>query len=221
MAIPRRTFLQGVGVTMALPWMESLAGFGSTEAMAATARAKTIAPAPKRFAVVFQGNGVNPNTWSAKGSGATMELSQTLQPLEPLKHKINVIDGLFNKAATGVGIHPGMTGNLLTGVPLQKGAIIHSGVSMDQVIAGHVGKDTTQSSLVLAIEEPMTRYHETNFSNAHGRHLVGERRVAAAERDVSIARVRQPFREPRNMRNVSILDRVRARRETAPPGQFH
>ncbi|MEO6238566.1 MAG: DUF1552 domain-containing protein, partial [Vicinamibacterales bacterium] len=96
MKIPRRTFLQGAGVTMALPWMESLAGFGSTSGMAAAARATGVAEAPKRFAVIFQGNGINPNHWWAKGSGAAMELSQTLQPLDPLKRKINVIDGLFN-----------------------------------------------------------------------------------------------------------------------------
>src|SRR5687767_10839447 len=95
--VARRTFLRGVGVTMALPWMESLAGFGSTSTMVEAARSRTIAPAPKRFAVVFQGNGINPNHWWARGSGAAMELSQTLQPLEPLKTKINVIDGLFNR----------------------------------------------------------------------------------------------------------------------------
>ena len=79
---------------MALPWMESLSGFGSTEAMAAAARARELAGAPKRFAVIFQGNGINPNHWWAKGSGAAMELSKTLEPLAPLKTKINVIDGL-------------------------------------------------------------------------------------------------------------------------------
>src|SRR5215218_9981467 len=107
-AVRRRTVLQGIGVTMALPWMESLAGFGSTDLMAAAARAREVAGAPKRFAVIFQGNGINPNHWWAKGSGAAMELSQTLQPLDKLKLKINVIDGLFNKFATGNGIHPGM-----------------------------------------------------------------------------------------------------------------
>ena len=57
--------------------------------------------------VVFLGNGINEDHWSATGNGAEMKLSQTLEPLEPLKQKINVIDGLFNKSATGLGIHPG------------------------------------------------------------------------------------------------------------------
>ena len=58
----------------------------------------------------------------------------SLAPLEPLKAKINVIDGLFNKAATGQGIHPAMTGNMLSGVPIRKGSIIHGGITVDQVL---------------------------------------------------------------------------------------
>ena len=213
--VARRTFLRGVGVTMALPWMESLAGFGSTSTMVEAARSTTVAPAPKRFAVVFQGNGINPNHWWAKGSGAAMELSQTLQPLEPLKTKINVIDGLFNKFATGNGIHPGMTGNLLTGAPLKKGAIIHSGVSMDQMIASHVGQATAQSSLVLACEEPMTGYHETNFSNAYGSHISWQNAESPMPNEIYPSLAFDSLFENRgNMRNVSVLDRVRERAET-------
>src|SRR5437870_1756518 len=90
----RRTFLRGAGVTMALPWLESLSGFGiGSASAAATVR-------PQRFAVLFMGTGISPGRWWAKGAGAGMELSDTLAPLEPLKAKINVIDGLFNKAAT-------------------------------------------------------------------------------------------------------------------------
>jgi Protein of unknown function (DUF1552) len=213
--VPRRTVLQGIGVTMALPWMESLAGFGSTETMAAAARAREVAGAPKRFAVVFQGNGINPNHWWAKGSGAAMELSQTLQPLEPLKAKINVIDGLFNKFATGNGIHPGMTGNLLTGAPLKRGAIMHSGISVDQLLANHIGQDTAQSSLVLACEEPMTGYHETNFSNAYGSHISWQNAESPMPNEMYPSLAFDSLFENRgNMRNISVLDRVKERAET-------
>src|SRR5215213_6429151 len=93
-ALSRRTVLRGAGVTMGLPWLESVAGFGlSSSASAAT----TVQP-PQRFAVLFMGTGISPGRWWAKGSGGGMELSESLQPLEPLKSKINVIDGLFNKA---------------------------------------------------------------------------------------------------------------------------
>src|SRR5262245_9154458 len=93
--ITRRRMLRGVGVAMALPWLESLPVWGR-EAPAAGAPAAC----PKRFAALFMGNGINPNHWWAKGAGADMELSKSLQPLSPLKTKLNVISGLFNKNAT-------------------------------------------------------------------------------------------------------------------------
>src|SRR5580704_4799782 len=129
-ALSRRIFLRGAGVTMALPWLESLAGFGVSSASAAT----TSEP-PQRFAVLFMGTGISPGHWWAKGTDAGMELSESLAALEPLKAKINVIDGLFNKAGTGQGIHPAMTGNMLSGVPISKGSIIHGGITIDQVLA--------------------------------------------------------------------------------------
>ena len=170
-SISRRTFLQGVGVTMALPWLESLPGATTASAAVAAAEAGAASLFPQRFGVLFMGCGVNPDHWWAKGAGAEMELSKSLAPLDPVKGKINVINGLFNKRATGQGIHPAQTGNLLSGVPFAKGAIVHSGISMDQVIANHVGQDTLQSSMVLACEQPMTGYHESNFSNAYSSHI--------------------------------------------------
>ncbi|MEO6569579.1 MAG: DUF1552 domain-containing protein, partial [Opitutaceae bacterium] len=144
----RRTFLRGVGVTMALPWLESLPGLGVTPSAAAETGGGAAATFPQRFGVLFMGNGISPNNWSGQGAGTNMRLSKTLTPLEPLKGKINVIHGLFNKAATGQGIHPAMTGQLLSGVPIQKGAIIHGGISVDQMIANHIGQDTLQPSMV-------------------------------------------------------------------------
>src|SRR5207237_1399545 len=104
---------------------------------------------PKRFAALFMGNGVNPKHWWAKGSGADMQLSKSLEPLAPLRPRLNVVSGLFNKAATGVGIHPGQTGNILSGAALQKGTVLRGGVSMDEVLAAHLGQETAQPSLVL------------------------------------------------------------------------
>jgi len=129
---------------MALPWLESLSAWDATF--------------PKRFAVLFMGNGINGNHWWARGSGAEMTLGRSLAPLEPLKSKINVINGLFNKPAVGMGIHPGQTGNLLSGVPIQKGSIVRSGITMDQVLANRLGRETALASLVLACEPPATGY---------------------------------------------------------------
>ena len=152
----RRTLLRGAGVTLALPWLESLA-VGATF--------------PRRFAVLFLGNGINGKHWWAKGAGAQMELGKSLAPLEKLKHKLNFVHGLFNKPSTAVGIHPGQTGGLLSGAPLQKGSVIRAGVSMDQVLAERLGQETVQPSLVLGCEAPNTGFHETNYSLAYSSHL--------------------------------------------------
>jgi hypothetical protein len=218
-ALDRRTFLKGVGVTMALPWLESLSGWGAgasaVQAAAATATAAETAAAaalPKRFAVMFMGCGVNPNHWSAKGAGADMELSKSLEPLEPVKTKVNVINGLFNKKATGLGIHPPMTGNLLSGVAIQKGAIIHGGISMDQMLANHIGQDTAQASMVLACEQPMTGFHETNYSNAYGSHISWQTPDSPVPNEMYPSLAFDSLFENRgNLRNISILDRVNDR----------
>jgi hypothetical protein len=199
--ISRRTVLRGIGVTMALPWMESLPVFGNTAA--------ATGPFPKRFAVLFMGNGVNGNHWWAKGSGAAMTLGRSLAPLEPLKHKINVVNGLFNRPAVGFGIHPGQTGNLLSGVPIQKGPIVRAGITVDQVLANRAGRETPHASLVLACEPPMTGDHETDFSLAYSSHI-SWRRVDSPvpnEVDPSLA-FDSLFENHGAQRRRSILDRV-------------
>lgn len=208
--LARRTFLRGVGVTMALPWLESLPVWG-----AATPKADTPGPFPKRFAVQFMGNGINANHWWAKGAGAAMELSQSLSPLEPLKTKVNVINGLFNKPATGVGIHPGMTGNLLSGMPLQKGAVLRGGISMDQVLANRLGQDTVQPSMVLACEQPLTGYHETNFSMAYSSHISWQSADSPVPTEVypSLA-FDSLFENGGSRRTQSVLDRVKEQAES-------
>ncbi len=203
--ISRRTVLRGVGCTMALPWLESMNAFADTPA------ASTF---PKRFGVVFLGNGINEDHWSAEGSGAAMKLGRTLQPLEPLKQKVNVIDGLFVKSLTGQGIHPAQTGSLLSGAHISKGAIIHSGISIDQMIANHVGNDTPQSSIVLACEPPMTGYHETNFSLAYSSHISWQSPDSPVPVEVYPSLAWDNLFDNRgSMLNLSILDRVRGRAE--------
>ncbi len=203
--LSRRTFLRGVGVTMALPWMESIPAWG-TEPL----KAGVPAPMPKRFAAIFWGNGVNGNHWWAKGSGADMELSRSLQPMEPLKAKMNVIDGLFNRSAVGVGIHPGQTGNLLSGMPLQKGAVLHGGISMDQVLANSIGQDSVQPSMVLGCEQPITGYHETNFSMAYSSHISWQSPDSPVPMEVYPSLAFDSLFENRGSRRAqSILDRVK------------
>src|SRR5216684_4277191 len=198
----RRTVLRGVGVTMCLPWLDSLSAFA--------AATPSSAAFPKRFAVLFMGNGVNENHWGAEGSGADMQLSRSLSPLEPLKKKINVVNGLFNKNSTGQGIHPAQTGSLLTGAPITKGPVIHSGISVDQMIASRIGHNTLQPSIVLACEQPMTGYHETNFSMAYSSHISWQSAESPVPNEVYPALAFDTLFENRgSLRNLSILDRVR------------
>jgi hypothetical protein len=186
---------------MALPWMETLPSFAASESPNAF---------PKRFAVLFMGNGVNEDQWGAEGQGAEMKLSKTLSVLEPLKHKVNVINGLFNKAATGQGIHPAQTGSLLSGAAIKKGPIIQAGISIDQMLASRIGQDTAHSSLVLACEQPMTGYHETNFSMAYSSHISWQTADSPVPNEVYPSLAFDNLFENRgSLRNMSILDRVK------------
>ena len=204
--ISRRTVLRAAGVAMALPWLESLP--------VPAARSDRPSGFPKRFAVLFMGNGINGNHWWARGNGAEMTFSKSLQPLEPLKKKINVINGLFNKPAVGIGIHPGQTGNLLSGVPIQKGPIVRSGITVDQVLAHRIGDETPQASLVLACEQPMTGRHETNFSLVYSSHISWRSAGSPVpnEMDPSLA-FDSLFENRGSLRYQSILDRVTDRAE--------
>ena len=156
------------------------------------------------------GNGINPNHWWAKGSGAEMELSKTLEPMAPFRSKLNVINGLFNKPAVGVGIHPGQTGNILSGMPLMKGAVLRGGISMDQVLANQIGQETMQPSLVLGCEQPITGYHETNFSMAYSSHISWQSADSPVPMEVYPSLAFDSLFENRgSKRTQSILDRVK------------
>ena len=199
----RRTALLGAGVTVALPWMESL--------RASDEQTSTENPVfPKRFAALFMGNGINADHWWAKGAGEEMELGRTLEQLDPFKKKLNVITGLFNRNANGVGIHPGQTGNILSGAALQKGAVLKGGVSLDQVLANRLGEDSPQPSLVLGCEQPITGYHETNFSMAYSSHISWHDANSPVPMEVypSLA-FDSLFDNHGSRRMQSILDRVR------------
>ena len=214
--ISRRIVLRAAGVAVALPWLESLP-------VAAAGAADRSRGFPKRFAVLFMGNGINGNHWWARGSGAGMTLSRSLQPLEPLKTKINVINGLFNEPAVGMGIHPAQTGNLLSGAPLLNGPIARSGITVDQVLANRIGHETPQPSLVLACEPPIQpvffassclrgAYHETNFSMAYSSHISWQSAGSPVPSELSPARAFDRVFENRGgLPRQSILDLVRDR----------
>ena len=188
---------------MLLPWLESIPVWGDQAAPGAPKKF------PRRLAVVFMANGINPNNWWARGSGASMELGPSLEPLAPLRERLNFIGGLFNEAATNVGIHPGQTGNLLSGARLTKGPEIRGGVSFDQVLGAGLGESSVQPSLVLGCEQPMTGYHETNFSMAYGSHISWANATSPVPMEVYPSLAFDSLFENRGaQRNRSILDRV-------------
>ena len=196
--LARRVFLRGLGVTMALPWLESIPAWGAA------------ARPPKRFAALFMACGINFPNWWAKGEGAQMQLGPCLSPMAPWKSKMNVIEGLFNRNAVGVGIHPGQTGNLLSGALLQKGAELKGGISVDQVLANQIGQECVQPSMVLGCEQPITGYHETNFSMAYSSHISWASATSPVPMEVYPSLAFDSLFENRgNAINASILDRVK------------
>ncbi len=203
--VSRRTLLRGTGVAMALPWLESIPVWGRE-----TVTGDEPASSPQRFAALFMGCGINQDHWWAKGSGTDMELGKSLAPMESIKHKMNFITGLFNENATHVGIHPGQTGNILSGASLKKGSELRGDISMDQVLANHFADQTIAPSLVLGCEQPVTGYHETNFSMAYSSHISWQNATSPVPMEVypSLA-FDSLFDNHGSRRMESILDRVR------------
>lgn len=161
----RRTMLRGIGVSMALPWLESLNVWGDV-----TRGAKVASEAPVRLAILFAGNGFHSKEWWAQGDGKAMQLGKVLAPLEKHREKMLFIRGLFNAEALKGNIHSSQTGNLLSGAPLASGGEIRSGTSIDQLLAQKYGRSTKVPSLVLACEKSNPAVHK-NYSMLYSSHI--------------------------------------------------
>jgi hypothetical protein len=165
MPFSRRTMLRGLGVSMALPWLESLNVFGDEPSAS-----KPTGEPPVRLAVFFAGNGFHTKEWWAKGEGVAMELGKVLTPLADFRTKLLFIQGLYNEQALKGNIHSSQTGNLLSGAPLASGGEIHSGTSFDQVLAQRLARATKVPSLVLACEKSNPSVHK-NYSMLYSSHI--------------------------------------------------
>ncbi len=161
----RRTFLRGVGVTMALPWLESLRVWGDE-----SQSPRAASEAPVRLCVTFSGNGFHSRQWWAKGTGRDMELGQVLTPLADFREKLLFVRGLYHEEARKGNIHSSQTGNMLSGAPMASGGQIRSGTSVDQVIAQRHGHSTKVPSLVLACETSNPSVHK-NYSMLYSSHI--------------------------------------------------
>lgn len=163
----RRHFLRGVGVALALPWLESMPLYGQ---IAAGATAKAATP-PLRLGIVYFSNGVEPAHWWARGSGAAMEMGPALEAMLPHREDLVFINGLYNRTALeSTSPHLGRM-NLLSGatVSLDPGDI-RVGTSMDQILAAQIGHHTAVPSLVLGIEPNELRL-EDGLSMIYGSSL--------------------------------------------------
>lgn len=161
----RRVFLRGIGVSMALPWLESYNVWGDEPQHNVAA-----SDAPVRLAVLFSGNGFHSREWWAKGEGKAMELGKVLEPLSDFREKLVFVRGLFHEEARKGNIHSSQTGNVLSGAPIASGGEIRSGTSFDQMLAQTYGRSTKVPSLVLGCERSNPSVHK-NYSMLYSSHI--------------------------------------------------
>ena len=151
-ALPRRTFLRGVGATLALPLLDGMVP-------ALSAMQKTAAQPVARLFIGYVPNGIIMDRWTPVAEGAGFELPPTLAPLAPFRDQISVISGLasapmFPLPGEGTGDHVRAASAFLTGVHPKKteGPDIRGGTSIDQIAARRIGQDTQLTSLELALD---------------------------------------------------------------------
>ena len=170
--LSRRTLLKGMGVSMALPWLEAM---HPTRLLAGPATGSGSAAPPLRFAALYMANGALMDAWTPKGVGREFELSATLSPLQPFKDELLVLSNLWHRAAnTGDG-HYVKTGAWLTGTTITRTTgsnLCANNPSMDQVMARKVGNLTPLPSLELGIE-PVSTGVDVNvgFTRLYGAHI--------------------------------------------------
>ncbi|MGH9256124.1 MAG: DUF1552 domain-containing protein [Vicinamibacterales bacterium] len=155
-ALPRRTFLRGMGVTVALPLLDAMVP-------ALTAQVRTAARPVRRVGFIYIPNGTIQPMWVPTTAGADFEWSPILSPLAPLRDRIVVLSGLAHMEADsrgdGNGDHARATAVWLTGVHAYDRdrtgvAGVQLATTVDQIIARELGRDTRLPSLELSLEKP-------------------------------------------------------------------
>src|ERR1700726_720748 len=149
--ISRRTFLRGMGVTLALPLLDSMVP-------AQTPLKETAAAGPHRFVGIWHPHGAAPGYWSPVQEGADFEFSYITKPLEPFRKRVVLISGLDSKEAMPTAEEPGgdhaRGAVLLSGARPRRNAVSpFLGETIDQTIARKYGQDTILQSLQLGVED--------------------------------------------------------------------
>jgi len=150
--LPRRTFLRGLGVTVALPFLDAMVP--AFAAAPAAVRRLGFVYAPDGMAITSSAN-----YWKPIGNGAALELSPILKPLEAFRNQMVVVSGLSHKQAEamgdGNGDHTRGTATWLNGVHPKwtEGAEVRAGVTADQIAAQELGKSTALPSIELGLDQ--------------------------------------------------------------------
>ena len=201
--LSRRAMLRGLGVSIALPWMESLTAAGEPAVAGAAA-----ADPPLRLAVLFAGNGFHSKEWWAEGSGSEMKLGKVLEPVADFREKMLLVKGLYNEQARKGNIHSSQTGNLLSGAPLASGGEIRSGTSFDQHLAQTYGRGTKVPSLVLGCEKSNPSVHK-NYSMLYSSHISWSSPSTPTPLEIYPALAfDRLFKDEAHAGDVSVLDAV-------------
>jgi len=208
--VSRRRFLYGAGVSLALPWLDSLPA--RCEETGRRALSQPHVP-PTRFACIYFSNGVEPEHWWARGRGSEMQLGPGLQPLAPLREDLVVLRGLYNEQAVkNRSQHLGRMPNLLSGawVSLDQD-VIRVGKTMDQELADRIGRQTAVPSLVLGIEPTELRL-EDGLSMIYGSCISWSSATKPATKEIYPARAFDLIVGDRRGRRLdrSILDEALA-----------
>ena len=165
--LSRRTFLHGMGVSMALPLLDSMIP-------AQTALRVTAATPKNRLACIYVPHGATMDKWTPATEGTGFAFTEILKPLEPFRDRVNIVSGLAHPYVAGAGgadvsagaNHTRAAAVFLTGSVPERGPQAHLGTSVDQVAARHIGQDTPLPSLELSIEEAVLAC-EASFSCAY------------------------------------------------------
>jgi uncharacterized protein DUF1552 len=151
MSLPRRTVLRALGASLALPLLESMVP-------ALTAIAATPARPIRRFGVAYVPNGMVMPEWTPKTEGAGFDFLAAMKPLEAHRERLLVLSGLASTPpatdTSGAGVHARASTRFLTDIHPKRSdtSEVLAGVSVDQLIARELGRDTQLGSLELAIE---------------------------------------------------------------------
>lgn len=215
--LPRRSFLHGLGVTLALPWLDAM-----SPALAATPKA------PRRLAFLYVPNGIDMSNWSVAQDGPLpVELPRVLQPLAPFRGELLQLGNLTHNSGRalldGAGDHGRASGSYLTGIQVRKSMVeVQASISCDQVIAQQVGAQTRFASLELGMDDVRQAGDcDSGYSCAYTNNLAWRSATQPLppilnprvlfERLFGVGPVRSPEERARRQRQRrSILDFVRS-----------